>query len=105
MVPVLLMLGSIYARTAAARLEGEAARLEEEKARAEGEGERLEVRIAELSESEAVREAARKDLGMRDPGAEDLWAYEDGGSYYGEGVADGGGEKDEAFEIEKGAGE
>ena len=73
-VPVLLMLGSVYAHTTAAELKGEVARLEEEKARAEDEGERLEVRITELSEPERIRTLARRNLGMRDPG-KDLTTY------------------------------
>ncbi len=66
-VPVLLMLGSVYVHTVAAGLEREESRLEEEKVRAEGEGERLEVRVTELSEPGRIRGLARRDLGMRDP--------------------------------------
>lgn len=93
-VPVLLMLGSVYVHTVASKLKGEETRLEEEKARAEGEGERLEVRVTELSEPATIRSLAREKLGMRDPG-KDLETYE----IEGEDVANGGGEKD------KGSGE
>ena len=95
LVPAVLMLGSVYAHTAAVGTGAEAARLEEKKAAAEAEGERLEVRVAELSESATVREEARENLGMTDPGGKDFWTY---GSK-GEDVVDGG------EESKKGAGE
>jgi cell division protein FtsL len=88
------MLGSVYVHTVASKLKGEETRLEEEKARAEGEGERLEVRVTELSEPVTIRSLAREKLGMRDPG-KDLETYKSEG----EDVANGGGEKD------KGSGE
>jgi cell division protein FtsL len=94
-VPVLLMLGSVYVHTVAARLGNEVVRLEEEKKEAESETERLEVRITELSEPGRIRALARGDLGMRDPNGEDLETY-DGTD--GEGVVDGGGEKKETGE-------
>ena len=71
-LPILLMLGSVYVHAVAAGLGGEAARLEDERARAEDEAERLEVRIAELSRPERVRSLAGGDLGMREPAGEDL---------------------------------
>lgn len=71
-VPVALMLGSVYVHTVAAGLRGEAAVLAEEKARAEAEAERLEVRVTELSEPGRIRGLARRDLGMRDPAGDDL---------------------------------
>lgn len=95
LVPAALMLGSVYAHTAAVATGAEAARLEEEKVLAEAERERLEVQVAELSESAIVREEARESLGMKDPGGKDLWTY---GSE-GEDVVDGG------EESKKGAGE
>ena len=74
-VPVALMLGSVYAHTTAAGLQGEAAVLLEEKARAEAEAERLEVKVTELSEPGRVRSLAKRDLGMRDPTGGDLKTY------------------------------
>lgn len=74
-VPVLLMLGSVYVHTVAAGLKGETARLEEEKARAESEGERLDVRITELSEPGRIRALARKHLQMQDPNGKELETY------------------------------
>lgn len=88
-VPVLLMLGSVYVHTVAAWFEGEAARLEEQKKRAEGEGERLEVKLTELSAPGRIRAQARENLEMRDPG-KDLYGSD------GEDVAADGGEKDKA---------
>ena len=73
LMPVLLMLGSVYVHTVAAAHSGEAARLEEEKARAEDEGERLEVKITELLEPGRIRTLARDRLQMQDPGGKDLW--------------------------------
>ena len=86
-VPVVLMLGSVYAHTMAAELKGEAVRLEDEKIMAEDEGEQLEVRITELSEPGRVRKLAKENLGMRDPGKE-LTTYGSDG----EDVVDEGGE-------------
>lgn len=91
-VPVLLMLGSVYLHTVAVGLKEESARLEDEKTRAEGEGEKLEVQLTELSDPGRIRPLAEKDLQMRDPVAQDLETYD--GSY-GEDAVDGGGEKDE----------
>ncbi len=94
-VPVVLMLGSVYAHTVAVGTGTESARLEEEKAAAEAEKERLDVRLAELSESGSIRKSAKEDLRMRDPGGKDLKTY---GSE-GEDVLDGGEEnKKEAGE-------
>ena len=74
-VPVALMLGSVYMHTAASALRGEAALLADEKARAEVEAERLDVRATELSEPGRVRGLARQELGMRDPAGGDLKTY------------------------------
>ena len=89
MVPMLLMLGSVYAHAVAAGLNGEVARLVEEKARAEAEAERLEVKVTELSGPGRIRSLAREDLGMRDPAGEDLRTYESDGE---DGTGDGVGE-------------
>jgi cell division protein FtsL len=94
-VPVLLMLGSVYVHTVAAGLGAEVARLEEEETRAEDEGERLEVKITELSEPGRIRALVKRDLDMRDPDGKDLEVY-DGSD--GEDVVDGGGEKKETGE-------
>lgn len=71
-VPVLLMLGSIYLHTVSAGLEGRAAGLEQELDTARAQGERLEVDVAKLSAADRVRPFAREKLGMRDAGSADL---------------------------------
>ena len=65
-VPVLLMLGSVYLHTVSAGLEGRVAYLDERVARAAAEEERLEVQVAELSGAERIRPLAEEKLGMRD---------------------------------------
>ena len=75
-VPVLLMLGSVYLHTVSAGLTWRVASLEERLAQTQAEGERLEVRVAELSRADRVRPLAIEKLGMRDPGGEDLKAYD-----------------------------
>jgi len=89
-VPVLLMLGSVYLHTVSASLTGKAADLEARLARAETEGERLEVRIAELSGAGRIRSLAAEKLGMRDPRAADLEVYDRDGE---DGTRDGGKER------------
>jgi len=74
-VPVLLMLGSVYLHTVAAGLEGRVAGLEDGLDRARAEGQRLEVRVAELSRAGRIRPLAVEKLGMQDPGSEDLEIY------------------------------
>jgi len=74
-VPVLLMLGSVYLHTVAAGLEGKVAGLEESLDGARAEGERLDVRVAELSRAERIRPLATEKLGTRDPGSEELRVY------------------------------
>jgi cell division protein FtsL len=71
-VPMVLLLGSVYVHVAAGRLSVEADHLAEEKAAAESRAERLQVRVEELSSPERIRESARRDLGMRDPSGRDI---------------------------------
>jgi cell division protein FtsL len=89
-VPVLLMLGSVYLHTISAGLTGKVAHLEERLARAEIEGERLEVRVAELSAADRIRSLAAEKLGMQDPSGADLEVYGEDGE---DGTRDGGEEK------------
>jgi cell division protein FtsL len=89
-VPVLLMLGSVYLHTVAAGLADRVAGLEERLARAEAEGERLEVRVAELSGAGRIRSLAAKKLGMQDPKGADLEVYGEDGE---DGTRNGGEEK------------
>jgi cell division protein FtsL len=86
-VPVLLMLGSVYLHTVSAGLTGKVAGLEERLARAEAEGERLEVRVAELSGAGRIRSLAAEKLGMEDPDAADLKVYDEDGE---DGIHNGG---------------
>lgn len=78
LVPVLLMLGSVYLHTVSGGLEGREAALQEELDGARASGERLEVEVAELSAAERVRSLAREKLGMRDAGSADLQVVGDG---------------------------
>src|SRR5215203_5742031 len=64
-LPVLLMLGSVYLHTVSAGLSGRVASLEE----------RVEVRVAEVSGADRIRPLATNKLGMQDAGGEDLKAY------------------------------
>ena len=89
-VPVLLMLGSIYLHTVAVGLTGKVAGLAERLARAEVEGERLEVRVAELSGAGRIRSLAAEKLGMQDPSGADLEVYGEDGE---DGTRNGGEEK------------
>src|SRR5215212_8685455 len=67
-VPVLLMLGSVYLNTLAAGL---GVRLD----RAREVGERLEVKVAELSGAERIRALAAEKLGMHEPKSTTLKVY------------------------------
>jgi cell division protein FtsL len=74
-VPVLLMLGSVYLHTVSDGLGGKVAGLQERVARAEAEGEKLEVRVAELSGPGRIRALATKELQMREPSGADMKVY------------------------------
>ena len=75
-VPVLLMLGSVYLHTVSAGLDIRAAELGVRLDRAQDEGERLQVKVTELSGSARIRELAGK-LGMRQPQTDSLRVYGD----------------------------
>jgi cell division protein FtsL len=76
-VPVLLMLGSVYLHTLAAGLEARASDLDVRLDRAREEGERLEVRVAELSGAGRIRDLASEKLGMHEPESATLKVYGD----------------------------
>ena len=84
-VPVLLMLGSVYLYTVAAGLDTRTADLEVRLDRAREEGERLEVRVAELSGAGRIRALAAEKLGMHEPKSTTLKVHgdkaEDGKNY------------------------
>ena len=90
LVPVLLMLGSVYLHTVSAGLAGGVADLEERLARAEAAGEELGVRVAELSGAERIRSLAAEKLEMQDPNGTDLKVYDQDGE---DGTRNGGEEK------------
>lgn len=71
-VPVLLMLGSVYLHTVSAGLESRTQGLQNELDAARAQGERLEVDVAKLSAADRVRPLARGKLGMRDAGSANL---------------------------------
>lgn len=71
-VPVLLMLGSVYLHTVSGNLESREAALQEELDGTRAAGERLEVEVAELSAADRVRSLARERLGMQDAGSANL---------------------------------
>jgi cell division protein FtsL len=75
-VPVLLMLGSVYLHTVSAGLDARAADLDVQLGRVQDKGERLQVRVTELSGSARIRELAGK-LGMRQPDSDTLRVYGD----------------------------
>ena len=74
-VPVLLMLGSVYMHTAAGGLNERVVVLQNELDRARAQGERLDVRVAELSGAERIRPLAAERLGMRAPESSDMRVY------------------------------
>ncbi len=73
-VPVLLMLGSVYLHTVSAGLEARATDLGVQLGRVQDKGERLQVRVTELSGSARITELAGK-LGMRQPESDSLRVY------------------------------
>ena len=77
-VPVLLMLGSVYLHTVSAGLEARTEGLRNEVQAARAQGERLEVEVAKLSAADRVRPLAREKLGMRDAGSADLEVFKGG---------------------------
>ena len=74
-VPVLVMLGSVYLNTLAAGLDARAAELDIRLDRAREVGERLEVKVAELSGAERIRALAAEKLGMHEPKSTTLKVY------------------------------
>ena len=74
-VPVSLMLGSVFVHTISDALGGRVADLEERVARAEAQGEKLEVRVAQLSGPGRIRSLASEKLQMRQPGGADMKVY------------------------------
>ena len=90
-VPVLLMLGSVYLHTISAGVEARAEGLQHELETARAQGERLEVEVAKLSAADRVRPLAREKLGMRDAGSADLEVLKGGDRE--DGISDAGAKK------------
>ena len=65
-LPVLLMLGSVYMHAVADDVSGAVAGLEEEREMAEVRQENLDLRLTELTAPERIRSEAR-DLGLEEP--------------------------------------
>ncbi len=78
MVPVLLMLGSVYLHTVSADLGDRVAVLQEQNARATAEKERLDIQVSELSAPGRIRAEAQA-LGMKEPDGADLKVYANNG--------------------------
>lgn len=74
-VPVLLMLGSVYLHAVSTGMSERAAGLEQRLSRAQATEERLEIQVTELSAPERIKSLARERLGMREPGAAALKVY------------------------------
>ncbi len=77
-VPVLLMLGSVYLHTVSANLGDRVVILEEQRVRVTAEKENLDVRVSRLSAPGRIRTEAQA-LGMREPSSADLRVYESNG--------------------------
>jgi len=77
-VPVLLMLGSVYLHTVSGGLEARTAGLQRELNAARAQGERLEVDVAKLSAADRVRPLAREKLGMMDASSAELEVFKGG---------------------------
>ena len=77
-VPVLLMLGSVYLHTVSSGLEARTDGLQHELDATRALGERLEVEVAKLSAADRVRPFAREELGMTDAGSAELEVFKGG---------------------------
>ena len=78
-VPVLLMLGSIYLHTVAANMGGKTEQLAGWISQANDDRQRLDLQVARLSSPERVIELAQKKLNMRAPNGEDIQIYGNNG--------------------------
>lgn len=79
-IPILLMLGSVYLHTVASRLDQQSVQIQQQVDKAEAENRALGVKVAELSRPERIRSMARSTLGMQDPSAENLHTYRGSGA-------------------------
>ena len=74
-VPVVLMLGSIYLHTVSAGLESQVLELRGQRAILGAQEEKLDMRVSEASAPGRVRSLAREN-GLRSPAAENMEVYE-----------------------------
>lgn len=74
-LPVALMLGSVYLHTVSANLNGRISALREDISRSEAKGQGFEVRVSELSSPGRVRSMASERLGMKEPSGSDMKLY------------------------------
>ena len=74
-VPVLLMLGNVYVHAISSRLDARVQDLRQQQARMQAQGEKLDVRVARLSRPQRIRTLARTELGMKDPGGNEMKVY------------------------------
>lgn len=77
-IPVLLMLGSVYLQTVSASLGDRVAVLEQQGERVAAEREALDVQVSELSAPARIRSKARA-LGMEEPSSANLSVYRNDG--------------------------
>ncbi len=75
LMPVMLMLGSVYLHTVAADFGDRAATLQERADNAQAEQERLDIEVAKLSAPGRIRPLASDELQMRVPASNDLKVY------------------------------
>ncbi len=75
LLPVMLMLGSVYLHTVAADFGDRAATLQERADNAQAEQERLDIEVAKLSAPGRIRPLASGELQMREPASNDLKVY------------------------------
>jgi cell division protein FtsL len=78
LVPVVLMLGSIYLHTVSADLTDQVQDLRQTSERVRTEGEQMDLRAAKLTAPGRIRSLARQSAGMREPDGTDLRVYKNG---------------------------
>ena len=87
-LPVVLMLGSVYLHTVSTSLTSRSADLREQISGFEARNERLEVQVSKLSSPGRVRSVAAEKLGMREPSSSDMKVYDGSGNNWEDGKHD-----------------
>lgn len=75
-LPVALMLGSVYLHTVSTSLTSKSAVLQQKISGFQDESQRLEVRVSELSSPGRVRSIAAEKLNMKEPSSSDIKVYD-----------------------------